>query len=104
MKSVLQANMIGGLFSGDLLQQELKQGFSAQKHAAIVAKNLRIMIEGGKESWMQTYHPQPEIAIVSLGRKEAVAQLPCITVIGRVPGFIKSGDLFVTKTRKQMGV
>ncbi|KAF7805747.1 apoptosis-inducing factor-like protein A-like [Senna tora] len=83
---------------------EIKQGFCAQKQATLVVRNLKVLIEGGKEGSMGTYTPLPPVAIVSLGRKEAVAQLPGLTVIGRVPGLIKSGDLFVGKTRKQMGV
>ncbi|XP_028808347.1 apoptosis-inducing factor homolog A-like [Neltuma alba] len=83
---------------------EIKQGFCAQKQAAVVAKNLRLMIEGGKEHRLGKYSPQPAFAMVSLGRKDAVAQLPCLTIIGRIPGLIKSGDLFVGRTRKQMGV
>lgn len=53
---------------------------------------------------MATYKPGSAIALVSLGRKEAVAQFPLVTVIGCVPGRIKSGDLFVGKTRKQLGL
>ena len=59
---------------------------------------------GGKESKMATYEPHSGKAIVSLGRKEALAQFSCTTVIGIVPGLIKSRDLFVGKTRRQMGL
>ncbi|KAL2328413.1 hypothetical protein Fmac_021840 [Flemingia macrophylla] len=83
---------------------EIKQGFLAQQQADVVAKNLKVMIEGGRECRMDTYKPHSTVAIVSLGRKEAVAQFPFLTIIGRIPGFIKSGDLFVGKTRKQMGL
>jgi len=70
-------------------------------------KNLKVMIDGGRECSqcrMESYKPQIAMAIVSLGRKEAVAQLPLLTVIGKVPGYIKSGDLFVGRTRRQMGL
>lgn len=83
---------------------EIKQGFLAQKQAEVVAKNLRMMIEGGKECWRETYKPHSVLAIVSLGRYDAVAQLPFLTISGRIPGYIKSGDLFVGRTRKQMGL
>ncbi|KAK7404867.1 hypothetical protein VNO78_05888 [Psophocarpus tetragonolobus] len=86
---------------------ELKQGFAAQQHAEVVVKNLKVIIDGGRECSqcrMETYKPQFVMAIVSLGRREAVAQLPLLTIIGRVPGFLKSGDLFVGRTRKQMGL
>ncbi|KAL2328414.1 hypothetical protein Fmac_021841 [Flemingia macrophylla] len=86
---------------------EIKQGFAAQQHALMVARNLKVMIEGGKTQcnrWMETYKPQLAMAIVSLGRKDAVAQFPFLTITGRIPGYIKSGDLFVGRTRKQMGL
>jgi NADH dehydrogenase FAD-containing subunit len=76
----------------------------AQKQAGVVAKNMRLMMEGGKECWRETYKPHPAMAIVSLGRHDAVAQFPFLTIGGRIPGFIKSRDLFVGKTRKQMGL
>lgn len=53
---------------------------------------------------MDTYKPQLAMAVVSLGRKDAVAQIPFLTISGRIPGLIKSGDLFVGRTRKQMGL
>ncbi|KAJ1440752.1 hypothetical protein SESBI_01825 [Sesbania bispinosa] len=91
---------------GDITDiQEIKQGMHAQSHAQVVAKNLRLLIEGGgKERKLGTYKAQPPISIVSLGRKHGVAQFPFMTVIGRFPGMIKSGDLFVGKTRKELGL
>ncbi|QCD87997.1 apoptosis-inducing factor homolog A-like [Vigna unguiculata] len=86
---------------------EIKQGFAAQQHAEVVVKNLKVMIDGGKDCSqcrMENYKPQLPMAIVSLGRKDAVAQLPLMTIIGRVPGYIKSADLFVGRTRRQMGL
>ncbi|XP_014494217.1 apoptosis-inducing factor homolog A-like [Vigna radiata var. radiata] len=91
---------------GDITDvQEIKQGVYASGHAQLVAKNLKLLIEGGgKENKLGTYKAQPPISIVSLGRKTAVAQFPFITVLGRLPGMIKSGDLFVGKTRKDLGL
>ncbi|KAG1364466.1 apoptosis-inducing factor 2 [Cocos nucifera] len=83
---------------------EIKQGFLAQKHAMVVVKNLKQLIKGAGKNKLATYKPSSAIAIVSLGRKEAVAQLPFITVIGCLPGTVKSRDLFVSKTRKEMGL
>ncbi|XP_077230806.1 uncharacterized protein LOC143863909 [Tasmannia lanceolata] len=83
---------------------EIKQGFYAQKHALVVAKNIKLLINGEKESKMETYKAGSVLAIVSLGRKEAVAQFPFMTTIGCIPGMIKSKDLFVGKTRKEMGI
>ncbi|OMP03813.1 FAD-dependent pyridine nucleotide-disulfide oxidoreductase [Corchorus olitorius] len=83
---------------------ELKQGYLAHKHALVVAKNLKVLMSGGKESKMSTYEPGSAIAMVSLGRKDAIAQFPFTTIGGCVPGYIKSRDLFIGRTRKQMGL
>ncbi|KAJ9177880.1 hypothetical protein P3X46_009811 [Hevea brasiliensis] len=84
---------------------EIKQGYLAQKHAVVAAKNLRLLMAGGKESKMAAYKPGGKVtAIVSLGRRDALAQFPFTTIIGLVPGMIKSRDLFVGKTRKQRGL
>lgn len=91
---------------GDITDiKELKQGYLAQKHALIVAKNLKLLLTtGGKESKMSIYKPNSVKVIVSLGRHDAVAQHPLTTLIGLVPGLIKSKDLYVGKTRKQLGL
>ncbi|KAK6135950.1 hypothetical protein DH2020_030288 [Rehmannia glutinosa] len=83
---------------------EIKQGYLAQAHALVAAKNLRLLIKGENDSKMSTYRPASPMALVSLGRREGVAQVMCLTMGGRVPGMIKSGDLFVGKTRKQLGL
>ncbi|KAJ9188620.1 hypothetical protein P3X46_000001 [Hevea brasiliensis] len=84
---------------------EIKQGYLAQKHAEVAAGNLKLLMAGGKECKMAAYKPDGSVtAIVSLGRRDAVAQFPFITIIGLIPGMIKSGDLFVGKTRKQRGL
>uniref|UniRef100_A0A5B7BK31 Putative Apoptosis-inducing factor-B-like protein n=1 Tax=Davidia involucrata TaxID=16924 RepID=A0A5B7BK31_DAVIN len=90
---------------GDITDvQEIKQGYLAQKHALVAAKNLKLLMTGGRESKMATYEPRSIKVIVSLGRQDAVAQFPFTTIIGLVPGLIKSKDLFVGKTRKQLGL
>ncbi|KAA8549945.1 hypothetical protein F0562_001647 [Nyssa sinensis] len=90
---------------GDITDvQEIKQGYLAQKHALVAAKNLKLLITGGIESKMETYVPKSIKAFVSLGRQDAVAQFPFTTVIGIIPGLFKSKDLFVGKTRKQLGL
>ncbi|KAH0465083.1 hypothetical protein IEQ34_005186 [Dendrobium chrysotoxum] len=83
---------------------EVKQGFLAEKHAAVAAKNLQLLIKGAPENKLATYKASPPIALVSLGRKEGVAQLPFATLFGCLPGKIKSKDLFVGKTRKALGL
>ncbi|OWM73624.1 apoptosis-inducing factor 2-like [Punica granatum] len=90
---------------GDITNvREIKQGYLAQKHALVAAKNLKLLMEGGTESKMAVYEPRSAKTIVSLGRRDAVAQFSYTTIIGLVPGLIKSRDLFVGKTRKLMGL
>ncbi|CAA0825253.1 FAD/NAD(P)-binding oxidoreductase family protein [Striga hermonthica] len=90
---------------GDITDvKEIKQGYSAQKHALIAAKNLKLLLSGGKENKMVSYKLRSLKVIVSLGRHDAVAQFRLTTLIGLVPGLIKSKDLFVGKTRKQLGL
>ncbi|XP_051113643.1 uncharacterized protein LOC127239497 [Andrographis paniculata] len=90
---------------GDITDvKENKQGYLAQKHAMIAAKNLKLLISGGKEEKMATHKVRSVKVIVSLGRHDAVAQFPMTTMIGLVPGLIKSKDLFVGKVRKQLGL
>lgn len=83
---------------------ENKQGYLAQRHALVAAKNIMHLTKGGREEKLATYRPSSAMAIVSLGRKDAVAQFPIGTFIGCMPGMIKSRDLFVGKTRKEMGL
>uniref|UniRef100_A0A5B7BY69 FAD/NAD(P)-binding domain-containing protein n=1 Tax=Davidia involucrata TaxID=16924 RepID=A0A5B7BY69_DAVIN len=83
---------------------EIKQGYLAQRHALVVAKNLKLLMMGRKESRMASYTPASPLAFVSLGRREAVAQIFRITISGCIPGMIKSRDLFVGKTRRQLGL
>ncbi|KAH0714428.1 hypothetical protein KY284_007333 [Solanum tuberosum] len=85
---------------------ELKQGYLAQEHAKVVAKNITTLVKGVEDDHkLAVYKPATKaLAIVSLGRKDAVAQFPCLSIAGRVPGMIKSGDLFVGKTRKGLGL
>ncbi|KAI3846462.1 hypothetical protein MKW92_034517 [Papaver armeniacum] len=83
---------------------EMKQGYLAQNHAVLVAKNVMLLMDGGKESKLRRYKAASDMAIISLGRREALAQFPFATLIGCFPGLIKSKDLFIGKTRKTMGV
>lgn len=87
--------------------QEIKQGYFAQQHAVAAAKNLKVLMGVGQEKKnqkMAIYKPRSVKVIVSLGRQDAVAQFQYTTWIGLVPGMIKSKDLFVGKTRKQLGL
>ncbi|KAL9235879.1 hypothetical protein vseg_010611 [Gypsophila vaccaria] len=90
---------------GDITNiSELKQGYLAKRHAELVAKNVRLLFDGATENKLAAYKPARPIAFVSLGKKDAVAQVNCFTLSGCLPGFIKSGDLFVGKTRKTYGL
>ncbi|KAL0299114.1 UNVERIFIED_CONTAM: Ferroptosis suppressor protein 1 [Sesamum radiatum] len=83
---------------------ELKQGFLAQGHAMLTAKNLKKLIGGQSSRKLSTYKPASDVAIVSLGRREGIAQVMCLTFGGRLPGIMKSKDLFVGKTRNSLGL
>ncbi|GAB2274559.1 hypothetical protein Dimus_009326 [Dionaea muscipula] len=91
---------------GDITDiKEIKQGYLAQQHAEKAAKNIKVILARASETEFVKYQPSSSaIAIVSLGRKEGVAQFPWFTLIGRIPGYIKSKDLFVGKTRKALGL
>lgn len=90
---------------GDITDiNEMKQGYLAQEHAALVAKNVQILVTGGPESKFGSYKPANALAIITLGRKNAVAQFPFATISGCIPRMIKSKDLFVGMTRKKMGL
>lgn len=90
---------------GDITDvKEMKQGYIAQGHATLVAKNINLLMKGEKVSGLSPYKPGSAMAIVSLGRKSGVAQFPFMTISGRFPGMMKSKDLFLGKTRKVMGL
>ncbi|KAG6792567.1 hypothetical protein POTOM_001719 [Populus tomentosa] len=69
-----------------------------------VRENSKQLLMGGKELKMYTYKPGAAMEILSLGRKEAVAQRSFGTMIGKFPGMIKSIDLLLGKARKYRGV
>ncbi|VFQ96499.1 unnamed protein product [Cuscuta campestris] len=90
---------------GDIVDiKELKQGYIAQNHAQVAAKNLKLLISGANEQKLAKYKPGATIAIVSLGRKDAVMQAGPVSLSGCLPGKIKSGDLFVGMARKKLGL
>lgn len=83
---------------------EIKQGYLAQFHAHLIAKNLKLLLNGGNEKKMGKYKPGWPIAIVSLGRHEGVVQIFFFAILGKFPGKVKSKDLFVGKTRAERGL
>ncbi|CAK7331995.1 unnamed protein product [Dovyalis caffra] len=101
----LRVKGLNNIFAiGDITDiADINQGVAAQNHPLLAANNLKLLM-GGKEGKMSSYKPGAAMAIVSLGRRDAVVQLPFGSMIGRFPGLIKSKDLFVGKARKDRGV
>ncbi|KAF3342083.1 apoptosis-inducing factor 2 isoform X1 [Carex littledalei] len=93
---------------GDITNvKEMKLGYIAQEHATVVAKNINLLMKKGSEKeskGLSSYKPGSAITVVSLGRKNAVGQLPFMTVSGCLPTMFKSKDLFLGWTRKVMGL
>ncbi|KAG5578429.1 hypothetical protein H5410_058563 [Solanum commersonii] len=61
--SILRAYVKGGDFFSfvaieKLQLRELKKGYSAQRHALVAAKNLKLLMSGEKESKLSAYEPQ----------------------------------------------
>ncbi|XP_047332577.1 apoptosis-inducing factor homolog B-like [Impatiens glandulifera] len=83
---------------------EIKQGYLAQRHAKLAVKNLLLLIKGRGEMKMAVYRPSWPLAIVSLGRKDAVGQFFCLALSGFVPSMMKSRGLFVANMRKLLGI
>lgn len=86
------------------MMQEIQQGFFAQKHALVVAKNIQLLMSGEEETKLATYKPASPSAAVSLGRRDGVGQTPFATLSGWIPTLLKSRDLFVSQTRKKRGL
>ncbi|GAA0158607.1 hypothetical protein Leryth_014915 [Lithospermum erythrorhizon] len=82
--------------------KEMKQGYLAQMHSLVVAKSIKSLVNGKEK--LEAYKGGAQMAIVSLGRKDAVAQISGMTMSGWIPAKMKSGDMFVTKTRKTLGL
>ncbi|GJU72437.1 sperm protamine like protein [Tanacetum coccineum] len=64
--------------------KEMKQGYFAKKQASVAAKNMKLLLMNEA--------------------KAIFAQLSLTTMIGLVPGLIKSKDLFIGKTKKKLDV
>lgn len=83
---------------------EIKQGHVTHDHASMTAKNLKLLMAGGNESQLAIYKPGAVKGLVSLGRKEGVLHILGMTISGRIPGWIKCGDMFIGKVRKEYGL
>ncbi|KAF0918001.1 hypothetical protein E2562_021696 [Oryza meyeriana var. granulata] len=87
---------------------EAKQGYLAQRHAMVVSRNLRLLVKGGdgssREHKLHLYKASKAAITVTLGRRDALSELPFMTVIGHLPGAVKPRDLFISRTRRMMGL
>ncbi|CAM6089633.1 unnamed protein product [Calypogeia fissa] len=92
--------------AGDVTDfKEMKQGYLANQHAAVVIQNIQKLMKNPDDEKLAVYKVSGSpIGIVSLGRVIAVAQLPFGTILGRMAGMLKSKDLFVGKSREQLGL
>lgn len=86
---------------------EIKLGYLAQAQGKQLAEELKQMAVSGEifqktKPWkLQGGFPA---MIVSLGKKNGVGHIGPIPIWGFVPAKIKSGDLFIGKTRKDIGL
>ncbi|KAI3918151.1 hypothetical protein MKX01_041471 [Papaver californicum] len=87
-----------------MVDEHLRVKGHKNEHALLTAKNIKLLMDGGKESKLRSYKAGSDMVIISLGRRDALAQFPFATLIGCFSGLIKSKDLFIGKTRKTMGV
>ncbi|KZV55265.1 apoptosis-inducing factorA-like [Dorcoceras hygrometricum] len=83
---------------------ELKLGYLAHNQALVAAKNLKLLMSGGGKTNLSRYTPAQPAAVVSLGRRDGIMRFRCLTLSGRIPGMIKSGDMFVGKSRRELGL
>eukprot|EP00897_Mesotaenium_endlicherianum_P010677 jgi/Mesen1/9638/ME000669S09073 len=101
-------NMVGhaNIYAiGDITNiPEAKQGYFAQIHARQTAANLTKQLANANVKGLKTYKAGPNVGLVSLGRKNGLAQLPFGTFTGFLPTSIKSKDLFIPKVRGELGL
>ncbi|KAM0917211.1 hypothetical protein ACQ4PT_009644 [Festuca glaucescens] len=91
--------------AGDITDApELNQGYFVQRHAMIVSKNIKLLMEGAKDSKLLKYKPSSTTPMVSLGKTVAVVQLSFAMVVGYLPAMWKSRDLYVNRTRTLLGL
>jgi apoptosis-inducing factor 2 len=72
---------------------EMKMARLAQKHADVVAANIRTLIEGGGD--MVTYRPETDAIVLPLGPKGGVSYAPEAGVLGAGPTSDIKGNLFI---------
>jgi NADH dehydrogenase FAD-containing subunit len=92
---------------GDITDvEEPKTAYLAQKHAEVVAKNIRATF-GGRKSSLKPYQPNPNPPmVVPVGPDDGVTQFPAAggLVVGRrATKLLKGRDLMVERYRKILG-
>lgn len=94
--------------AGDVSSLSPKLGYLAVQQAICIAGNIKAVIEaeakGKPVKALKKYPTPPNMCMVSLGRKNGVAQLPFGTFTGFLPTTLKSKDLFISKIRKDLKV
>ncbi|TVU26809.1 hypothetical protein EJB05_29373 [Eragrostis curvula] len=85
---------------------EAKQGHLAQRQAMVVSRNLKLLVKGAvKEEKLHRYKPGAKSGMtVMLGRYDALSELPFMSLLGSLPGAVKPRDLFISRTRRMMGL
>jgi apoptosis-inducing factor 2 len=81
---------------------ELKMARLAQKHAGVVAANIRALIQGGGA--MVTYRPEPDAIVLPLGPKGGVSYTPEVGVLDAGPTSDIAGNLHLDVYRDLLGV
>jgi NADH dehydrogenase FAD-containing subunit len=72
---------------------ELKMARLAQKHADVVAANIRTLIQGGDD--LVAYRPEPDAIVLPLGPKGGVSYAPEVGVLDAAATSDIKGDLYL---------
>jgi apoptosis-inducing factor 2 len=81
---------------------EMKMARLAQKHADVVAANIRTLIQGRTD--MLTYQPEADSIVLPLGPKGGVSYAPEVGVLGAGPTSDIKGNLFIDAYLDLLGV
>lgn len=81
---------------------ELKMAYLAQKHAEVVAANIRTLIGGGGD--LVSHRPEAHAMVLPLGPKGGVTYTPDTGVLGAGPTSDIKGGLFVDTYREIFGL
>ncbi|MEV4625140.1 FAD-dependent oxidoreductase [Micromonospora sp. NPDC049523] len=81
---------------------ELKMARAAQRHAEVVAANIRTLIGGGID--MITYRPAADAIVLPLGPKGGVSYAPEVGVLDAGPTSDIKGDLFIDNYLELLGL